>query len=403
MLNKANKIMEQRIAMINEAREVLLVLGAEEAPVVTNSVVINKGKIVEIQTVKEVKVTNNEELDRLRKENDKHMRIINELYATIDDYQLRMNCLEDEIHFRDGQILGYQNQIKQLEDKIAELQGALNAKKLVKKVKPMEEILKEEFKQQQAINEEQQTINEEDEVLKQLYAQLQMLNEKMENARYKDKVQFAINKITKQIEERKQQLMTETDTINIQVTDTYHHDLQGTVTIDEKEYFFKATNTHHMPIVYGAMNMDIIDKAKHLINTRVKAMNIPFSFAPQGTEFDEVVYDFERGIVVWKTIEGQFKGYTNDYIFAWDTKHNVPMRKLFKNALEDKKTLYKPMNGSNGSKKQKEEGIRIMTLIHDIFDAQETNEIVVNTQEENVNNTNEEAVSDALFGVDDME
>ena len=60
------------------------------------------------------------------------------------------------------------------------------------------------------------------------------------------------------------------------------------------------------------------------------------------------------------------------------------------------------MNGANGSKKQKEEGQRILSLIDDIF-GRETNEIVVNTNENVNNNTNEEDVSDALFGVDDME
>jgi hypothetical protein len=60
------------------------------------------------------------------------------------------------------------------------------------------------------------------------------------------------------------------------------------------------------------------------------------------------------------------------------------------------------MNGANGSKKQKEEGQRILSLIDDIFGG-ETNEIVVNTNENVNNNTNEEDVPDALFGVDDME
>ena len=63
MKNKAMEIMKQRESMINEAnaiiaeaRETLVVLGAEEvqATVVTNEIVINKGKIVEVPVVKEV-------------------------------------------------------------------------------------------------------------------------------------------------------------------------------------------------------------------------------------------------------------------------------------------------------------------------------------------------------------
>jgi TolA-binding protein len=55
MLNKAREIMKQRESMIKEAQETLVVLGAtNEATVVTNEIVINKGKVVEVPVVKEV-------------------------------------------------------------------------------------------------------------------------------------------------------------------------------------------------------------------------------------------------------------------------------------------------------------------------------------------------------------
>ena len=391
MLNKATKLMDQRNNMIKEAYQVLNVLGVDVAQQVINQITINKGKIVKVE------VTNNEELDRLCKENDRHMRRINELYVTIDDYQLRMNCLEDEIHFRDEQILGYQNQIKQLEEEVKTLKAQMITTKVeeVIDVKAPEIIIDEP---------EELTYDENDEVLQNLYVKLKQGQMTLEKCKpmLKAKVQKGIELLEKQIAERIEELKNNKDTLTMEVADTMHHDVQGEITIDGKAYLYKATNNHYMPIVYGAMSQDILDKAKEMINKRVKTMNIPFNFAPQVTEFDEVVYDFERGIVVWKTTEGQYKGYTNEYIFVWDTKHAVPMRKLFKNALNDKRTLYKPMNGANGSKKQKEEGQRILSLIDDIF-GRETNEIVVNTNENVNNNTNEEDVSDALFGVDDME
>ena len=391
MLNKATKLMDQRNNMIKEAYQVFNVLGVDVAQQVINQITINKGKIVKVE------VTNNEELDRLCKENDRHMRRINELYVTIDDYQLRMNCLEDEIHFRDEQILGYQNQIKQLEEEVKTLKAQMITTKVeeVIDVKAPEIIIDEP---------EELTYDENDEVLQNLYVKLKQGQMTLEKCKptLKAKVQKSIELLEKQIAERIEELKNNKDTLTMEVADTMHHDVQGEITIDNKTYLYKATNNHYMPIVYGAMSQDVLDKAKEMINKRVRTMNIPFNFAPQVTEFDEVVYDFERGIVVWKTTEGQYKGYTNEYIFVWDTKHAVPMRKLFKNALNDKRTLYKPMNGANGSKKQKEEGQRILSLIDDIFGG-ETNEIVVNTNENVNNNTNEEDVSDALFGVDDME
>ena len=391
MLNKATKLMDQRNNMIKEAYQVLNVLGVDVAQQVINQITINKGKIVKVE------VTNNEELDRLCKENDRHMRRINELYVTIDDYQLRMNCLEDEIHFRDEQILGYQNQIKQLEEEVKTLKAQMITTKVeeVIDVKAPEIIIDEP---------EELTYDENDEVLQNLYVKLKQGQMTLEKCKptLKAKVQKSIELLEKQIAERIEELKNSKDALTMEVADTMHHDVQGEITINDKTYLYKATNNHYMPIVYGAMSQDILDKAKEMINKRVKTMNIPFNFAPQVTEFDEVVYDFERRIVVWKTTEGQYKGYTNEYIFVWDTKHDVPMRKLFKNALNDKRTLYKPMNGANGSKKQKEEGQRILSLIDDIF-GRETNEIVVNTNENVNNNTNEEDVPDALFGVDDME
>ena len=56
MLNKARKLMEQRQVMISEAKEVLAVLGAEIDSVteITNQIVINKGRIVEVEVTKEI-------------------------------------------------------------------------------------------------------------------------------------------------------------------------------------------------------------------------------------------------------------------------------------------------------------------------------------------------------------
>lgn len=361
MLNKATKLMDQRNNMIKEAYQVLNVLGADVAQQVINQITINKGKIVKVE------VTNEEEIDRLYKEIGRHIGRINQLTAENEELRNEIAALKEQM----------------ITTKVEEVMG----------VKAPEIIIDEP---------EEITYDENDEVLQNLYAKLkqgQMTLEKCKPA-LKAKVQKSIELLEKQIAERIEELKNNKDTLTMEVADTMHHDVQGEITIDDKTYLYKATNNHYMPIVYGAMNQDILDKAKEMINKRVKTMNIPFNFAPQVTEFDEVVYDFERGIVVWKTTDGQYKGYTEDYIFVWDPKHAVPMRKLFKNALNDKRTLYKPMNGSNGSKKQKEEGQRIMTLIDDIFGAEETNEIVVNTNENVVIDTNEE---DALNGVDDME
>ena len=405
MLNKATKLMDQRNNMIKEAYQVLNVLGVDVAQQVINQITINKGKIVKVEVTNDELVEElqmqldiaKEELDYyhdVEKDYNNDIKLFQEENAKLIDENM---VLENEITFKDGQILGLNNRIKQLEEEIEALKAQIITTKVeeVIGVKAPEIIIDEP---------EELTYDENDEVLQNLYVKLKQGQMTLEKCKptLKAKVQKSIELLEKQIAERIEELKNNKDTLTMEVADTMHHDVQGEITINDKTYLYKATNNHYMPIVYGAMSQDVLDKAKEMINKRVRTMNIPFNFAPQVTEFDEVVYDFKRQIVVWKTTEGQYKGYTNEYIFAWDGKSAVPMRKLFKNALNDKRTLYKPMNGANGSKKQKEEGQRILSLIDDIFGG-ETNEIVVNTNENVNNNTNEEDVSDALFGVDDME
>jgi uncharacterized coiled-coil DUF342 family protein len=375
MLNKAMKLMDQRNNMVKEAYQVLNVLGVDVAQQVINQITINKGKIIAVTDTR-----SQEEIDGLYKEVERHIGRINQLAVEVEE--------------KDQMIMNQANKIANLEKQLADAQAKIN--ELTNTAREEETVMQQE--------QTTETYDENDEVLQNLYTKLkqgQMTLEKCKPA-LKAKVQKSIELLEKQIAERIEELKNNKDTLTMEVADTMHHDVQGEITIDDKTYLYKATNNHYMPIVYGAMSQDVLDKAKEMINKRVRTMNIPFNFASQVTEFDEVVYDFERQIVVWKTTEGQYKGYTNEYIFAWDGKSAVPVRKLFKNALNDKRTLYKPMNGANGSKKQKEEGQRILSLIDDIFGG-ETNEIVVNTNENVNNNTNEEDVPDALFGVDDME
>lgn len=403
MLNKATKLMDQRNNMIKEAYQVLNVLGVDVTQQVMNQIIINKGKIV---AVNDPRVQ--EEIDNLYREIGRHIGRINQLTAENEELkdelyekQNKIDMLQEELDYYNEKeeeynqdVQGMAEDINKLKEQLADAQARIN--ELTNTAREEETVMQQE--------QTTETYDENDEVLQNLYVKLkqgQMTLEKCKPA-LKAKVQKSIELLEKQIAERIEELKNNKDTLTMEVADTMHHDMQGEITIDGKTYLYKATNNHYMPIVYGAMSQDVLDKAKEMINKRVRAMNIPFNFAPQVTEFDEVVYDFERQIVVWKTTEGQYKGYTNEYIFAWDGKSAVPVRKLFKNALNDKRTLYKPMNGANGSKKQKEEGQRILSLIDDIF-GEETNEIVVNTNENVNNNTNEEDVPDALFGVDDME
>jgi hypothetical protein len=281
MLNRAMEIMREKEAMINEARQVLVVLGAESAPatsIVQNNIVINKGKVVavEVPVVKEVEVTNDAYIEQLLNENIK---------------------LENEITFRDGQIIGYQRQIKELEDKVAELQAALNAKKLTRKERAA-----------------------------------QILNDEAVNDTY-EKV---FNETPEEIVVEEQPVQS-TSTVEVYSVDKGY--VHGQVTIDEKQYYFTASNRFDKVVVYGTMDEDIVTKAKYAIIKHYGNSSVFLGY--RGTE-DEVLYaeDKENNIVAYCD-KGIYYGFAGSYYFVWNPAYALPVGCLTKNMYSKKRVLRK--------------------------------------------------------------
>ena len=160
MKNKAMEIMKQRESMINEAnaiiaeaRETLVVLGAEEVQetIVTNEIVINKGKIVEVPVVKyetkEVVVDNtdtatiemlretirnmNQTINDMNKEQDELYKLYLEeqrekeiwaaAHADLKEENQRLEeeamKLEEQNMFLEGKCFGYEQDINRLKAK----------------------------------------------------------------------------------------------------------------------------------------------------------------------------------------------------------------------------------------------------------------------------------------------
>ena len=103
MLNKAMNTMEQlrkaeelRISLINEAREALVILGAETQAENIQPITINKGKIVEVKTteVKEVVIDNTDTttIEMLRETIRNNNEALNDAYAEIE--QLKAEIAE---------------------------------------------------------------------------------------------------------------------------------------------------------------------------------------------------------------------------------------------------------------------------------------------------------------------
>lgn len=404
--NKAMKTMEQlrktqetiasEIVRLTEMKKdidsALAVYGVE----VTNEIVyeqpqtiinINKGKIVEVQTVKEVQVTNEEELNRLYEENARHIRRINELAAENEKLIDETIELENQIAFKDGQITGLQRQIKELETKEVK----------TTKVKTMQEELKEYKEQITKDNEALETyvqniVNKQPtNDLKDKLAKIKAAQERQEkiNNMTPDEIHEYLKPSDKaveraeQVKREKQELIDKYEltykAVNYKENMETVYCVFGTIKLAGKVFSYKATNLHDNPIVFGCMDMNLIKETRDVLT---KLMS--FGFATTEKEgYDNVVYDFANDIVIWKTHDNQYKGYTSQYVFVWDGITSTPCRKALKSALNNKVAM-KPMTTATTSEKQFELGQRIIALCKEHFDKHEefTNEVAVNTNDE---------------------
>jgi hypothetical protein len=365
MLNKATKLInkqaEERTVMANEvktvirnAQDALKVLGFKEASLdeifqetkeTIQPIVINKGHIVEVQTIKEVYVTNDEELNRLYDENARHIRRINEL--TNESIQL-----ENEISFKDGQIIGLNKQVKELEDKVAELQSALNAKKLTK-VKSMKDELKdykEELEGGDAVTSkpEQPKRNP---LLDKIKKAKDWTIEEAINSAKEDIVRKTEEKEAAKAKLPEYSLEYNERTFDKSIESRTMFGIYGTITIDKASYPFEATNNHHMPIVYGCYDEEVIRIAKDIIMNEVER----FTFMNErevGAADYRYAKDETYPVVVWRLTDDKgnitYHGYSctkqYSYILTWDkAKFNYVGRKLVKNAFSDAPNMWKKL------------------------------------------------------------
>jgi hypothetical protein len=125
------------------------------------------------------------------------------------------------------------------------------------------------------------------------------------------------------------------------ITSTY-----GKITLGGKEYAFKYDATFEKPVVYGCMNMDLINEAKAVLDALVHLDRDETILGQK--HINQPVYDFENNIVVWVSDDGVFKGYTDKYAFVWDPAQAQPCGITVINALNNFRK-YRKMNASWGN------------------------------------------------------
>ena len=334
MLNKATKIMSQRNDYKDELVNELNTLGFEVStldnliPINTveetkeqPAIIINKGHIVEVQTIKEVVINNTDEII----------------------------ALENEIAFKDGQILGLNKQIKELEDKVAELQSALNAKKLTK-VKSMQDELKD-YKEELKGGDVVETKPEQPKKKTRDMSFMKKLEQnKPQPFTLESALEKAIEVEEKKIEEKelaKAQFPNytfeyETVTFDKDIDARTNFGIRGTITFDNASYKFEATNNHHMPIVWGCMDEAVIRLTKDIIMHEVERFSFMSDIENNAANYSHI-NDAVNPLVVWRLTDEngrvKYHGYDKTRALTWEMKKfdNYVGRKMISNIFEDGK------------------------------------------------------------------
>lgn len=381
-----------------------------------NNIIINKGKVVEVQTTKEV-VIDNTDNDRIQELEEKlafKELLLNEFEDNMDEKIKTMNAQKNKIEdleieleskdmFIEGMKLSYEQQIAELKAEYEATIRRLNTKIML--LESEDEVFEEE-EEIVADNEGGVAVSlfnipEEYKDNQEIKSIVEKKTEEYNNAQGFGAGPFQVTaeqekeEIIKQTNKAIQKCIDEmkkTDDYKISLTKLYDKKNQvvtavkGHITLAGRQYAFKYGATHENPCVYGCMDMNLITEAKKVLDS-VSGM---IKDTTEQKHAYDVVYAFDKGYVVWQAEDGCYKGYTKDYAFSWDGKQAQPCGATLMNAIENKP--FRPMNKSwgNGFVKRANEIMAFCKTIDKYFEStneesEETNEIIVNTNDEALN------------------
>ena len=373
-----------------------------------NSISINKGKIVEVQTTKEVVIdnTDNDRIQELEEELAFKELLLNEFREDMDEKIKTIHGLEDKIEdleieleskdmFIEGMKLSYEQQIAELKATIKRLNTKIMFLEAEDEVFEEEEEIVADNDGGDAVS--LFNIPEEYKDNQEIKSIVEKKTEEYNNAQGFGAGPFQVTaeqereEIIKQTNKAIQKCIDEmkkTDDYKISLTKLYDKKNQvvtavkGHITLAGRQYAFKYGATHENPCVYGCMDMNLITEAKKVLDS-VSGM---IKDTTEQKHAYDVVYAFDKGYVVWQAEDGCYKGYTKDYAFSWDGKQAQPCGATLMNAIENKP--FRPMNKSwgNGFVKRANEIMAFCKTIDKYFkstneEPEETNEIIVNTND----------------------
>lgn len=363
-LKQVQQLERERAAAVATIEELCaewnITLSNNEAQVI-NNIIINKGKIVPIEVVKEtVKevVVDNTDNDRIQeleeqlafkelllnefKENmDEKIKTTHELENKIEDLEIE---LESKDMFMEGMKLSYEQQIAELKATIRRL----NTKIMF--LEAEDEIFEEEEEEIVADNEGGDAVGpqfidipdkykDHPEIIETIKDFTDKWNNAQENRLLElTREQMQANYVIAANETLETIIaeLKEADKYNISFTKLLNDKdktvvaVVGRITLNGQEYPFKYGATHKLPCIYGCYDKALIEEAKEAL---YNAIHMIKDETTEKHVFD-VVYEMNKGIVVWQTNEGVFKGYAraksqrngkrNSYAFVWDGTSAVP-------------------------------------------------------------------------------
>ena len=366
--DQIKKAEETKLAMIKEAQETLVVLKAESVVStveVQNIITINKGKIITIDN------TNEEELKQLSNELKVYKGMAAGYEAQLTNKDLLISNLEKQIDdMKEDKLRNEIKANKELKTTINKLETKLA--KALNRIAELEQaaVVVEETKETidpylymldaWNISEEDRKVTNNsntiimEHALKPIVEAFNSLpieeqnKEQLEILMNKKNLGFRISGAMRQIrqlkEERRQQITASYKPMKAE--EGYVYGLQGTITIEEKEYTFVFTNSHYYPVLYGCFDKMIIGKAYSYLTKTSEWKSLKNNDERNDIREENKIYDFDNKMFIYKSDENIFKGYVEGYAFVWNTKENVPCGTPVKNALNNN---YRKMNESWGN------------------------------------------------------